>query len=85
MTLLVEHMQHTYVQWIMSYFILIIKLFFGTRCSVVGWHYTTSRKVAASGPSEVDVYNLPNISSRNRALGSTQPLTEMSTRNLPVR
>jgi hypothetical protein len=27
--------------------------------------------------------NLPNPSSRNMALGSTQPLTEMSTRNLP--
>jgi hypothetical protein len=27
--------------------------------------------------------NLPNLSSRTMALGSTQPLTEMSTRNLP--
>jgi hypothetical protein len=27
--------------------------------------------------------NLPNPSSRTMALGSTQPLTEMSTRNLP--
>jgi hypothetical protein len=26
---------------------------------------------------------LPNLSSRTMALGSTQPLTEMSTRNLP--
>jgi hypothetical protein len=26
--------------------------------------------------------NLPNLSSRTMALGSTQPLTEMSTRNL---
>jgi hypothetical protein len=29
-------------------------------------------------------YNAPNPSSRVMTLGSTQPLTEMSTRNLPV-
>jgi hypothetical protein len=34
-------------------------------------------------PDEVDFYNLPNSSSRTTALGSTEPLTEMSTRNLP--
>jgi hypothetical protein len=34
-------------------------------------------------PDEVDLFNLPNPSSRTMALGSTQPLTEMSTRNLP--
>jgi hypothetical protein len=34
-------------------------------------------------PDEVDFFNLPSPSSRNMALGSTQPLTEMSTRNLP--
>jgi hypothetical protein len=28
-------------------------------------------------------FKLPNTSSRTTALGSTQPLTEMSTRNLP--
>jgi hypothetical protein len=28
-------------------------------------------------------FNLPNPSSRNMALGSTQPLTEISTRNFP--
>jgi hypothetical protein len=33
-------------------------------------------------PDEVDFFNLPNPSSRTLALGSTQPLTEMSTRNL---
>jgi hypothetical protein len=33
---------------------------------------------------EVDFFfNLPNPSSRTMALGSTQPLTKMSTRNLP--
>jgi hypothetical protein len=44
----------------------------------------TSRKVAVSIPDEViEFFNLPDLSSRNIALRSTQPLTEMSTRNLP--
>jgi hypothetical protein len=34
-------------------------------------------------PDEVDFFDLPNPSSRTMALGSTQPLTEMSTRNFP--
>jgi hypothetical protein len=34
-------------------------------------------------PDEVDVFNLPNPSSRTMALGSTQSLTEVSTRNFP--
>jgi hypothetical protein len=46
-------------------------------------HYATSRKVAGSSPEEVDIFNLPKPSSRTIALESTQPLTEMSTRNLP--
>jgi hypothetical protein len=47
-------------------------------------HYATSRKVAGSSPDEVDFFNWSNPSSRTMALGSTQPLTDMSTRNLPV-
>jgi hypothetical protein len=43
-------------------------------------HYATSQKVAGSIPDEIiGFYNLPNP----LALGSTHPLTEMSTRNLP--
>jgi hypothetical protein len=34
-------------------------------------------------PDEVSFFNLPSPSSRTMALGSTQPLTKMSTRNLP--
>jgi hypothetical protein len=34
-------------------------------------------------PDEVVCFNVPNPSSRTLALGSTQPLTEMSTRNFP--
>jgi hypothetical protein len=43
-----------------------------------------SRKVAGSIPDEVTGFlNWPNPSSRIMALGSTQPLIEMSTRILP--
>jgi hypothetical protein len=51
----------------------------------VAWlrHYATSRKVAVSSPYEVNFFNSPDPSSRIMALGSTQPLTEMSTMNLP--
>jgi hypothetical protein len=46
-------------------------------------HYATSRKVAGSIPYEViGFFNWPNPPSRTMALGSTQPLTGMSTRNL---
>jgi hypothetical protein len=44
-----------------------------------------TRKVAGSIPDKViGVFNLPSPSSRITALGSTQSLTEMSTRNLPA-
>jgi hypothetical protein len=47
-------------------------------------HYATSRKVVGSMSDEViEIFNLPNFSSRTMALGSTQLLIEMSTRNLP--
>jgi hypothetical protein len=34
-------------------------------------------------PDEVNFFNLPNPSSRTMTQESTQPLTEMSTRNFP--
>jgi hypothetical protein len=47
-------------------------------------YYTTSRKVGCTIPDEViGLFNWPNPSSSTMALGSTRPLTEMSTRNLP--
>jgi hypothetical protein len=47
-------------------------------------HYATSRKVAGSIPDEVFLlFSLLNPFSRIMALGWTQPLTEMSTRNIP--
>jgi hypothetical protein len=49
-------------------------------------HYATSRNIAGSIPDEfIGFFNWPNPSSRTMALGSTQHLTEMSTRNLPGR
>jgi hypothetical protein len=56
----------------------------GTRCRSWLGHYATSQKVVGLIPDEViGFFNLANPSSRIVALGSTQPLTEMSTRNLP--
>jgi hypothetical protein len=47
-------------------------------------HYAKSLKVLGSIPDEViGFFNWPNPSSRTMVLGSTQPLTEMSTKNLP--
>jgi hypothetical protein len=48
------------------------------------YYYAVSRKVAGSIPDEVNtIFNWPNPFSRTMTLGSIQPLTEMSTRNLP--
>jgi hypothetical protein len=47
-------------------------------------HYAPSRKVAVSIPDKaVEFFNSPNPTSRTMALGSTKPLTEISTKNLP--
>jgi hypothetical protein len=47
-------------------------------------HYATSRKVVGSTPDEVTgFFNWPNPSNRTMALGSTQPLTKINTRNFP--
>jgi hypothetical protein len=45
-------------------------------------HYATSQKVADRIPMRWIFSNLPNPSGCTMALGSTQPLTEMSTRDL---
>jgi hypothetical protein len=47
-------------------------------------HYATSRKFAGSiSDEDIGFFNSLNPSSPTVTLGSTQPLTEMSTRNLP--
>jgi hypothetical protein len=56
----------------------------GTRLRSWLRHYATRWKIAGSIPYKVTgFFNLPNPSSRNLPLGSIQPLTETSTRNLP--
>jgi hypothetical protein len=67
-------------------FISLLLFFFRNNESSLCWlrHYATSRKAAGSIPNDViEFFNLPNPSSRTVVLGSTQPLIEISTRNLP--
>jgi hypothetical protein len=46
--------------------------------------YIYKAKDAGSIPDEINgVFNLPNPSSHTVVRGSTQPLTELSTKNLP--
>jgi hypothetical protein len=57
---------------------------FDSRKQSYGDIHIIFRKVAGSSPGWGEIFlNLPNSSSRTMALGSTQPLAEMSTRNLP--
>ena len=54
-----------------------------TASTVAQWlrHYTTNRQVAGSIPDAIiGIFQWHNPSGRTMALGSTQPLTEMSTR-----
>jgi hypothetical protein len=53
--------------------------------SVVGWDtmLQAGRSRVRFPMRSLDFFNLPNPSSRTMALGSTQPLTEMSTRYIP--
>jgi hypothetical protein len=57
----------------------------GERGSVVGWGTTlqAGRSRVRFPMRSLDVFNWLNLSRRTVSLGSTQPLTEMSTRNLP--
>ena len=46
-------------------------------------YYATNRQVAGSIPDDViGIFHRHNPTRRTMALGSTQPLTEMSTRNI---
>ena len=64
-------------------FIIIIIIIGGTRWRSWLRHRATSRKVAGSIPDgDIEIFHWHNPSGRTIALGSTQPLTEMSTRNI---
>jgi hypothetical protein len=70
----------------MQQFVFVLVILQNFLDCLLSWlkHYATSWKVASSIPDEViGIFNWPNPSSRTMALGLTQPLTEMSTRNLP--
>jgi hypothetical protein len=78
--------------YLLLYFVIIwlIKLLAhwlnggGARGSVVGWGtMLQAGRSPVRVPDEVDFFSWPNPSSRTMALGSNQPLTKMSTRNLP--
>ena len=55
----------------------------GIKAGYTMFRCATSRKVAGSIPDDViEIFHLHNPSVRTMALGLTQPLTEMSTRNI---
>jgi hypothetical protein len=69
---------YSFFVWNLPFIVLL-----STRGSVFGWG--TMPQVGRSPfriPDEVDFFNLPNISTRTMALGSTQPLTELNTRHI---
>jgi hypothetical protein len=68
---------------VLIYFHTSVAYLWGTRYRSWLRHYAINWKVAGSTPDDVDFFNWPNSSSRNMSLESTQPLTEMNTRNLP--
>jgi hypothetical protein len=70
--------------WVSFSDLLVITLIIGAHSSVVDWGtMLQGGRSLVLVLDEVDFFNLPNPSSRTVALGSTQPLTEMSTRSLP--
>jgi hypothetical protein len=63
---------------------IVLRSLWGTRKRSLLRHYATSRKVAGSIHDEIiGFFNWSNPSGSIMALGATQPLTEISTRNLP--
>jgi hypothetical protein len=49
------------------------------------WYWATNQKVAGSIPDgSIGIFHLHNPSERTMALGSTQPLTEMSTKRISL-
>jgi hypothetical protein len=60
-------------------------MYWGAPDSVVGWGIMLQAERSRFGfpIRSLGFFDWPNLSSRIMALGWTQPLTEMSTRNLP--
>jgi hypothetical protein len=68
-------MSYVYVAWEFAADSHVLR----ARGNVDGW----GTMLQAGSPDEVDFWIDLILHSRTMALGSTQPLTEMSTRNLP--
>ena len=85
-----QYIQHEKYQAELHYYqsfsnIIALSVLTEARCWWRSWlrHCATSRKVAGSIPDGViGIYHGHNPSDRTMTLGSTQPLTEMSTRNI---
>jgi hypothetical protein len=71
--------------WMLLWEDWIDKRIGGARDSVFGWGtiLQAGRSRVRFPMRSLNFFNWPNPSSRTMALGSTQPLTEMSTKNLP--
>jgi hypothetical protein len=70
---------------IYSHSLNLISFNVGARGSVLGWStiLQAGRSCVRVPLKSLDFFNWPNLSSRPMALGSVEPLTEKSTRNLP--
>jgi hypothetical protein len=78
------HHEKLVLRWMQHKLIKFYNNILCTRGGVVGW----GTMLEAGGsqfrvPMRFDFLNWPNSSRRNMSLASTQPLTEISTRNLP--
>jgi hypothetical protein len=63
---------------------MLFYIYMGACGSVIGWGtMLQAGSLSVRVLDEGDFFNLPNPSSRAMALGSIQPLAEMSTRNIP--
>jgi len=64
--------------------IIICRWYRRSPTAVAQWlrRCTTNRKVAGSIPDVIGIFHSHNPSDRTMALGSTQPLAEMSTRSI---
>jgi hypothetical protein len=72
------------VNEIVKIFVYVVLILTFLTLSVVGWDTTLQAgRSPVRIPDEVDFFSLPNPSRRTMALGSTQPLTEMSTGYVP--
>jgi hypothetical protein len=82
------HEDGTSLAWIVYCFVWVYSLIYMSQWSfwaVAQWlrHCATNRKVAGSIPGDViGIFNWHNPSGRTMALGLTQPITEMITRNI---